>query len=99
MLNNFWKVYIIVSQYLRAIFEADMAIGKRIVRNNTKDVGLFEAMTAINERFGKLQDTVASAIRYAFLLAGESVDTFLKVLSFYEKSGVIESLEPWQSCR
>ncbi len=64
-----------------------------------KDVVLFEAMAAINERFAKLQDTLAAAMRHACILAGEPSDSFLKVLSFYEKSGVLESVESWQLCR
>ena len=64
-----------------------------------KDVALFEAMAAINERFAKLQDTMAAAMRHACILSGESSDSFLKVLSFYEKAGVLESIESWQLCR
>jgi hypothetical protein len=55
---------------------------------------LFEAMAAINERFAKLQDTLGAAMRHACILAGEPVDCFLKVLSFFmKKSGVLESVE------
>lgn len=64
-----------------------------------KDVAIFESMAAINERFAKLQDTLGSAMRHANLLAGEPGDTFLKLLSFYEKVGVIESVASWQLCR
>ncbi|HLF98466.1 MAG TPA: hypothetical protein VI457_15100 [Methylococcaceae bacterium] len=64
-----------------------------------KDVALFESLAAINERFAKLQDTLGAAMRHAALLAGESGDTFLKVLAFYEKAGVVESVASWQLCR
>lgn len=64
-----------------------------------KDVTLFESIAAINERFAKLQDTLGAAMRHAALLAGESGETFLKVLSFYEKIGVLESVASWQLCR
>lgn len=64
-----------------------------------KDVSLFESMAAINERFAKLQDTLGAAMRHAALLSGEPSDTFLKVMSFYEKAGVIESIAAWQLCR
>jgi hypothetical protein len=64
-----------------------------------KDVALFEAMAAINERFAKLQDTLGAAMRHASILAGESGDSFLKVLGFYEKAGVLESISSWQLCR
>jgi len=69
------------------------------IRQRKRDVELFESLAAINERFAKLQDTLGSAMRHAALLAGEPVDSFLKVLSFYEKSNVIESIEVWQLYR
>lgn len=64
-----------------------------------KDVSLFESLAAINERFAKLQDTLGAAMRHAAILSGEPSDTFLKVMSFYEKAGVIESIADWQLCR
>lgn len=64
-----------------------------------KDVSLFETLAALNERFGKLQDTLGAAMRHAFLLAGESGETFLKVLAFHEKIGVLEHTTDWQLCR
>jgi hypothetical protein len=50
-------------------------------------------------RLKKLQDTLGSAMRHAAILSGEPSETFLKVLSFYEKIEVIESIELWQLCR
>jgi len=64
-----------------------------------KDIVLFEPLAAINERFAKLQDTLGAAMRHAVLLAGERGDTFLKVLAFYEKIGVLDSVAAWQICR
>lgn len=64
-----------------------------------KDVALFETLAAINERFAKLQDSLAAAMRHAALLMGEESDHFLKVLAAYEKWGVIESIDAWQQCR
>lgn len=64
-----------------------------------KDVALFESLAAINERFAKLQDTLGAAMRHATLLSGEPSDTFLKVMSFYEKVGVLVSITAWQLCR
>ncbi len=72
---------------------------KEQLETQKKDVMLFEAMAAINERFAKLQDTLGAAMRHACILAGEPTDSFLKVLSFYEKSGVLESVASWQLCR
>jgi hypothetical protein len=72
---------------------------KEQLETQKKDVVLFEAMAAINERFAKLQDTLGAAMRHACILAGEPTDSFLKVLSFYEKTGVLESVATWQLCR
>jgi hypothetical protein len=66
---------------------------------HAKDVGLFESLSAINERFGKLQDTLGSAMRHAALLAGEEHNTFLRTLAFYEKVGVLDSITQWQLAR
>lgn len=64
-----------------------------------KDVRLFESLSALNERFAKLQDTLASAMRHTALLMGEPVDSFLKVLALFEKLRVIDSIETWQLVR
>ena len=72
---------------------------EKFLTEHKKDVSLFESLAAINERFAKLQDTLGAAMRHATLLSGEPRDTFLKVMSFYEKTGVIESVAAWQLCR
>lgn len=64
-----------------------------------KDSELFETLAAINERFAKLQDILALSMRHTALLMGEQSDTFLKVLTFLEKLGVLESTELWQQSR
>ncbi|KAF0162038.1 MAG: hypothetical protein FD157_4051 [Rhodocyclaceae bacterium] len=64
-----------------------------------KDEALFEALAAFNERFAKLQDTLGAAMRHACLLLGENPDNFLKVLAYYEKQGVVDSIETWQTLR
>lgn len=64
-----------------------------------KDVDLFEKLATINERFAKLQDTVGAAMRHSLLLSGEQADSFLKVLSLFEKLGVLASIEDWQLAR
>lgn len=69
------------------------------LEEHRKDVEVFESLAAINERFAKLQDSLGAGMRHAALLSGESVDTFLRVLAFYEKTGVIESVEKWQLYR
>lgn len=69
------------------------------LQRNKKDKSLFGALAAINERFAKLQDTQGAAMRHAMELLGEPTETFLKVLAYYEKVGVIGSVAGWQTCR
>ena len=69
------------------------------LEDRKKDLDVFANLSAANERFAKLQDTLGSAMRHAALLAGERTDTFLRILAFYEKVGVINSLETWQEIR
>lgn len=69
------------------------------LKSRKKDEQLFESLSAINERFAKLQDTLGAAMRHSALLMGEPSDSFLKVLALYEKNGVIESVSSWQLCR
>ena len=64
-----------------------------------KNKVLFGALAAVNERFAKLRDTLGAAMRHAMGLLSEPSETFLKVLAFYEKVGVIESVTVWQTCR
>lgn len=70
-----------------------------LLSQRKKDTQLFEALAAVNERFAKLQDTLGSAMRHSLLLSGEHADTFLKVLSLFEKLGVIDSIDQWQTAR
>lgn len=64
-----------------------------------KDAELLETLAAINERFAKLQDTLSAAMRHAAVLMNESTDSFLHVLAFFEKIGVVESTARWQQAR
>lgn len=64
-----------------------------------KDIDLFTNLSAVNERFAKLQDTLGTAMRHAALLAGEPTDNFLRVLAFFEKVRVLESVKDWQAIR
>jgi hypothetical protein len=38
-------------------------------------------------------------MRHTALLSGEASDTFIKVLTFFEKVGVVDSIASWQLCR
>lgn len=64
-----------------------------------KNIDLFESLAAINERFAKLQDTLGAAMRHSLQLSGEQADSFIKLLSIFEKSGVVSSIENWQLAR
>lgn len=85
------------------LFESDRKLnwplaGEFLVRNK-KDVDLFETLAAVNERFAKLQDSLAAAMRHAALLMSEPADSFLQVLALFEKSGVVTSIDDWQRSR
>lgn len=77
----------------------DWPLERAYLAERNKDVALFETLAAINERFAKLQDSLAAAMRHAASLMGEDPDHFLKDLAAYEKWGVIESIAAWQQCR
>jgi hypothetical protein len=63
------------------------------------DSDFFESLAAMNERFAKLQDVLGAAMKHAYILQGESADAFLRVLSAYEKLGVLDDIASWQLCR
>ena len=69
------------------------------LERNKKEIAPFESLAAVNERFAKLQDSLGAAMRHAVLLSGEPGETFLKVLAFYEKVEVLDSVAAWQLCR
>ena len=64
-----------------------------------KDESLYQTLSAFNERFAKLQDILGAAMRHAALLLGERTDGFLHVLAWFEKQGVLDSVEDWQALR
>lgn len=66
---------------------------------HAKDANLFETLAAINERFAKLQDSLAAAMRHTALLMGENTHHFLQVLVLFEKVGVLDSAKRWQQAR
>jgi len=70
-----------------------------VLQQRRKDQLLFETLAATNERFAKLQDVLSSAFRHAALLAGEKTDSFLEILAFFEKAGVLSSSQDWQRIR
>ncbi len=64
-----------------------------------KDVDLFETLAALNERFAKLQDSLAAAMRHGAVLLGGPDGSFLRILSYFEKVAVVESIDMWQRGR
>lgn len=71
----------------------------QVLRLRQKDNTLFEGLSAYNERFAKLQDTLGAAMRHAAVLMSEPATPFLRVLSLFCKLEVIDSIESWQLCR
>jgi hypothetical protein len=65
----------------------------------SRDVEFYERLAALNERFGKLQDLLATTMRHLRGLSGENTESFLRVASFCRKAGILSSLEDWQTCR
>jgi hypothetical protein len=66
-------------------------LATQALEQRKKDKELFGALAAINERFAKLQDTLGAAMRHAMGLLSEPSETFLQVLAFFEKVGLIAS--------
>jgi len=64
-----------------------------------KDESLYQTLAAFNERYAKLQDVLGATMRHAAFLLGERTDEFLNVLVYFEKRGVVESVEVWQALR
>lgn len=77
----------------------DWPLTQDTLEQRQMDLGLFEPLAAVNERFAKLQDLLGSTMRHLCELSGERADTFLRVLSFCEKAGIIPATEDWQACR
>lgn len=68
-----------------------------LLESRCDDFDLSDKLAAFNERFSKLQDSTAAAMRHATLLSAEKTTTFLEVLGFLEKVGVVKSTRDWQS--
>ncbi|MEX0670383.1 MAG: hypothetical protein WD060_08010 [Pirellulales bacterium] len=77
----------------------DWPLTPQALEERQMDLALFEPLAAINGRFAKLQDLLGTTMRHLCELSGERTDTFLRVLAFCEKAGIIEAIEDWQACR
>ncbi|MCS6786859.1 MAG: hypothetical protein NZ524_07505 [Thiobacillaceae bacterium] len=58
-----------------------------------------ESVSALIERFGKLQDLLGHAMREVVLLSGEPATDMNDVLSRMEKLGVLDSADDWRALR
>lgn len=63
------------------------------------DDAALESVSALLERFGKLQDMLGSAFREIVSLSGEDATDMNDVLSRLEKVGVLSSADDWRMLR
>lgn len=63
------------------------------------DDAVLESVSALVERFGKLQDLLGNVFREVLLLSGEDATDMNDVLSRLEKIGVIASGDDWRALR
>ena len=63
------------------------------------DSETLERLSAFTERFAKLQDILAGAMRHALLLRGENLITFGDVLSVMEKLAIVDDQQEWIQIR
>ncbi len=58
-----------------------------------------ESVSALIERFGKLQDLLGNAMREVIVLSGEDATDMNAVLSRMEKLGLLDSADDWRALR
>lgn len=58
-----------------------------------------ESVSALVERFGKLQDLLGNVFREMLVLSGEDATDMNDVLSRLEKVGVLDSADDWRALR
>lgn len=63
------------------------------------DADSLESVSALVERFGKLQDLLGATFREIVLLSGENADDMNDVLSRLEKIGILPSGDLWRALR
>lgn len=66
---------------------------------DTLDESSLESVSALIERFGKLQDLLGNVFREMLLLSGEDTTDMNNVLSRLEKIGVLASADDWRTLR
>lgn len=70
-----------------------------IPNTQTCDAETLEKLSAFSERFAKIQDVLASAMRHSLLLKGENPLTFADVLMLMEKLEIIDDQQEWINIR
>ena len=70
-----------------------------IPNTDSCDPETLEKLSAFTERFAKLQDVLAGAMRHAIILQGENPLTFADVLAVMEKLEIVEDQQIWIGIR
>jgi len=65
----------------------------------TLDPVALESVSALIERFGKLQDLLTGVFREIVVLSGEDGSDMNRVLARMEKIGILDSVDTWRSMR
>lgn len=63
------------------------------------DPVLLESVSALVERFGKLQDLLSGVFRELVLLSGEDAADMNRVFSRMAKIGILENVDHWRAMR
>lgn len=70
-----------------------------LVSVNTLSEPELESVSALVERFGKLQDLLGNVFREMLFLSGEDATDMNDVLSRLEKLGILDSADDWRALR
>jgi hypothetical protein len=63
------------------------------------DEAALESVSALVERFGKLQDLLGNVFREILVLSGEDATDMNEVLGHLEKIGILDSADDWRALR
>jgi len=88
-----------LSRLRQGLLYTESRIPWPITNTQSCNAEILERLSAFSERFAKMQDVLASAMRHALLLQGENLLTFTDVLAIMEKLGIIEDQQEWINIR
>ncbi|MBN2679715.1 MAG: hypothetical protein JXR24_05750 [Acidithiobacillaceae bacterium] len=71
----------------------------QITATDLDDPEAAERLAALNDRFAKLQDQLAGALRHAHTMLGERYRTFFDVITWMAHESIITSPEVWLELR